>query len=185
MSSIPDDKHPNTKFNEAARKRYLDSLRGGTLKIDSAKKAGVSYKTVIRRRDADTEFRELEELALMEAREIIESVIFELGRAGDLKAGLAYLAAHDRSTWGNKTTIEVDATPAAVEMSQNDALARIAELKGIAEGRRLALEEDDTIIDAVIIEDNPNPEVPAQVENLKELQNPGPRSEEPPATEVP
>lgn len=148
MAPSPD--HFNTKFDEAARAKYLQHLREGNLKMESARLVGVSYRTVERRRADDDGFRKDEEIALAEAREGVEKVLRDMALEGDLGAIKMWLTAHDRSTYGDKKQVEIDATPAAVELSQADALARIAELQNTLEKRRLALEADDSseIIDA-------------------------------------
>ena len=71
------------------------------------------------------------------------AVATDMAQQGDLGAIKMWLTAHDRSTYGDKKQVEIDATPAAVELSQNDALARIAELQATLEQRRLALQADD------------------------------------------
>jgi len=139
--------HGNTKFDDAARRKYLDSLRRGNLKFESARKAGVSYRTVERRRDIDDEFRAEESRAMAEAREGVEAVLFDMAQQGDLGAIKMWLTAHDRSTYGEKRQVQVDATPAAVALGQADALARVAELHTVLAERRLALESDDGILE--------------------------------------
>ena len=142
MPSAPED-HPNTRFTKEKRDEYLEQLRRGNLKMEAARRVDVSYRTVERRRADDDAFRKEEEHALAEAREGVERVLRDMAMEGDLGAIKMWLTAHDRSTYGDKKQVEIDATPAAVELSQNDALARIAELQATLEQRRLALQADD------------------------------------------
>ena len=136
------------KFDEETRERYLQSLRSGNLKFESARLVGVSYRTIERRRADDDEFRVAEAHALAEAREGVEKVLHDMAMDRDIAAIKLWLTAHDRSTYGDKKTVEVDATPAALALGQAEALGRIAELQATLEQRRLALESDDsTIID--------------------------------------
>jgi len=143
MPSAPED-HPNTRFTQEKRDEYLEQLRCGNLKMESARRVDVSYRTVERRRSDDDAFRKAEEHALAEAREGVERVLRDMAVEGDLGAIKMWLTAHDRSTYGDKKHVEIDATPAAVELSQNDALARIVELQTTLEQRRLALQADDS-----------------------------------------
>ena len=135
------------KFTEDVRERYLGMLRTGTLKFAAAKRVGVGYRTVQRYRAADPEFKELEELAMLEAVEGIEAVVYELGMAGDLKAAEMWLKAHRSSVYGAKAQIVVDATDNAVEMSRNEAIARVAAAQSQIEARRAAIEEVTDVID--------------------------------------
>lgn len=141
------DDHGNTKFGPEKREEYLGYLRSGNLKFESARLAGISYKTVERRRKMDEEFVEDERRALAEAREGVEKVLYDMAAQGDLGAIKMWLTAHDRSTYGDKKTLEVDATPAAVELSHNQAMAKVAELQATLAERRLALAADDDVID--------------------------------------
>ena len=145
MPSAPED-HPNTKFTHQKRNEYLEQLRRGNLKMEAARRVDVSYRTVERRRADDDAFRKEEEHALAEAREGVERVLRDMAMEGDLGAIKMWLTAHDRSTYGDKKHVVIDASPAAVVLSQNDALARIAELQSTLEQRRLALQADDAEI---------------------------------------
>lgn len=131
------------KFDKDVQGVYLDSLRSGNLKHESARKAGVSYDTVKRRRKADPDFAEAEQLAMEEAREGVEKVLYEMAKQGDISAIKMWLTAHDRSTYGQKQTVEIDATASALEMSRNDALAKAAELQKELIARRHELEVVD------------------------------------------
>ena len=139
--------HPNTKFDAEAREKYLTSLRRGNLKYESARMAGVAYRTVERRRSDDAEFAAEEQHALAQAREGVEKVLYDMAQQGDLGAIKMWLTAHDRSTYGEKKQVEIDATPNAVALSQNEALAKVAELQTTLESRRLALQADGDVID--------------------------------------
>ena len=142
----PKSDKPNTKFTAEVRERYLDSLRSGNLKNESARLVGVGYRTVQRHRADSDEFREDEQQALAEAREGIEKVLYEMALEHDLGAIKIWLTAHDRSTYGDKTTIEIDATDKAVELSQNVALSQVADLqKTLIERRKRLLETGDII----------------------------------------
>jgi hypothetical protein len=134
------------RFDEEARRTYLDSLRSGNLKYESARLAGVSYRTIQRRRTDDPEFVEEERHALAEAREGVEKVLFDMARQGDLGAIKEWLKAHDRSTYGDKQVHEIDATPAALELSQNEALGRIADLQRTIEERKRNLALDEGVV---------------------------------------
>lgn len=141
-----DGDHPNTKFNAAKRQEYLNNLRSGSLKFEAAKRAGIGYRTVQRRRADDDEFRTEERLAEAERDEEIEKVLRDMALEGDLGALKMWLAAHNRS-YANRQTVEVDATPAAVEASKAAALGKIADLqRTLAErAERLALDDPDII----------------------------------------
>jgi hypothetical protein len=139
--------HGNTKFDESLRSDYLRYLRNGNLKYESARLCGISYETVENRRRDDQEFKASEVRAMSEAREGIESVLHDMARQGDISAIKMWLTAHDRSTYGDKRTVEVDATPAALELGMSDAYARIAELQTELAKRseRLMLDDPDII----------------------------------------
>lgn len=140
--------HGNTKFDAALRADYLRYLRNGNLKYESARLCGISYETVEYRRKDDQEFRAAEVRAMSEAREGVESVLHDMARQGDISAIKMWLTAHDRSTYGDKRTVEVDATPAALELGMVDAYARIAELQTELAKRADRLQLDDpNIID--------------------------------------
>lgn len=147
---------PNTKFDAKLRRLYLEHLRKGNLKFEAARLVGVSYRTVERRRADDEEFRLAEQHAMAEAREGVEKVLHQMALEGDLGAIKMWLTAHDRSTYGDKRKVEIDATPEAVALGQADALARIAELqRTLAERQqRLALDDDPVL-------DLPSEELPA------------------------
>ena len=129
------------KFTADVRDLYLSELRSGNLKHESARIVGVSYRTVERHMSDDDDFREMVRHASGEAREGIEKVLFKMALEGDLGSIKMWLTAHDRSSYGDKMVIEHDATQAAVEMSQNEALAKVADLQKTLEARRLRLIE--------------------------------------------
>lgn len=132
------------KFDEDRRATYLDSIRKGNLKFESARLVGVSYRTVQRYRNDDDGFRLEEEHAMSEAREGIEKVLYDMAMQGDISAIKMWLTSHDRSTYGDKQVIEIDATQAAVTMSANDALAAVANLQvELAERHARLLETGD------------------------------------------
>ncbi len=133
------------KFTAAKREEYLGYLREGSLKFAAAGRAGIGYRTIQRYRAADPEFKELEDLAMQEAVEGVERVVYDLAMAGDLKAADMWLKAHAKSRYGANATVTVDATASAVELSRNEALARLAAAQEKIEDRRRALEE--SIID--------------------------------------
>lgn len=143
---MPDQ--PNTKFDAEARAEYVEYLRRGNLKYESARLVGVSYRTVERHRKDDDEFRKQEHHALAEAREGIEKVLYDMARQGDIGAIDRWLKAHDRSTYGDKKTLELDATPAALEMSRNELAGKVTELQQTLAERRARLIESGDIIDA-------------------------------------
>ena len=145
MPSNPDNPKPDHayKFNEVARAEYIEHLRNGNLKYESARLVGVAYETVVRRRNADEDFKAAEQHAMAEAREGIERVLFNMASQGDIAAIKMWLHAHDKSTYADRKTVEIDATPNAVALSQADALAKVAELQNTLEKRRLVLEEAD------------------------------------------
>lgn len=120
---------PPTDFTKERKEKYLQQLRDGNLKLESARRVGVSYRTIQRHREADEEFREGERIALAEAREGVEKVLRDMALQGDLGAIKLWLRAHDRSTYGDKQTVEIDATPAALELSRTDLQAEIVKLQ--------------------------------------------------------
>jgi len=138
---------PKFKFDEKMRQEYLGYLRAGNLKYESARLCGISYDTVQRRRKDDPEFREAESHALAEAREGVEKVLYDMAKQGDISAIKMWLTAHDRSTYAEKKTVELDATPAALELGKAEAYAKIAELQTELAKRseRLALDDPDII----------------------------------------
>lgn len=160
MPSNPDNPKPDHayKFNEVARAEYVEYLRRGNLKFESARLVGVSYGTIVRHRNADDEFRQAEEFAMAEAREGIEKVLYDMASQGDISAIKMWLQAHDKSTYSPKTTIEMDATPNAVALTQADALAKVAELQNTLEQRRLTLEANNTSKPLPIVLDVPSRE---------------------------
>jgi transposase len=137
--------HGNTKFTEDKRKEYLDYLRRGNLKFEAARMVGVSYRTVERRRADDEVFRLDESRALAESREGVEKVLRDMALQGDLGAIKLWLTAHDRSTYGEKRQLEIDATPDALALGQAEALARVAELQTELARRAARLDADDVI----------------------------------------
>ena len=139
--------HGNTKFDAALRADYLRYLRNGNLKYESARLCNISYETVENRRRDDPEFKAAEVRAMSEAREGIESVLHDMARQGDISAIKMWLTAHDRSTYGDKKQIEVDATPAALELGRAEAYSRVAELQTELAKRseRLMLDESNII----------------------------------------
>ncbi len=139
--------HGNTKFDAALRADYLRYLRNGNLKYESARLCNISYETVENRRRDDPEFKASEVRAMSEAREGVEKVLHDMAMQGDISAIKMWLTAHDRSTYADKRTVELDATPAALELSRNDAVARIAELQTELAVRheRLMLDDPDII----------------------------------------
>ncbi len=143
----PKKEHPNTKFTADVREQYLQCLREGSLKYESARTVGVSYRTVERHMADDEDFKDEIRYASGEARERKEKVLSDLADQGDLGAIKMWLVAHDRSTYGDKQTLEIDATDKAIEMSQSVALARVAELQKTLEERRQRLIESGDVID--------------------------------------
>ncbi len=144
--------HPNKKFTADVRDTYIESLRTGNLKFESARLAGISYRTVERHRRDDDDFADNERLALMEAREGIEKVLFEMAKEGDLGAIDRWLKAHDRSTYGSRTTLEIDATDNAVQLTQAQALGKVADLQKTLAERHARLVESGDVIDVLSIE---------------------------------
>lgn len=137
-----------TKFNEDVREKYLNALREGNLKFASAKIAGVSYATVERYRAANEDFHKAERLAMAEANEQVEKVLFDMAKEGDLGAMKMWLHAHEKSTYNDKKVLEVDATPAAVEASKANALAAVADLQRALADRHAEIAELEQPIDA-------------------------------------
>jgi hypothetical protein len=138
---------PPVKFDEKLRSKYLDYLRAGNLKFESARLCGISHRTVQRRMNDDPDFAEAVSHAMSEAREGVEKVLHDMALQGDISAIKMWLTAHDRSTYADKKTVELDATPAALELSRNEAMARISELQLELEQRhgRLQLSDPDII----------------------------------------
>jgi len=143
MPQKPAKPHGNTKFTQEKRDEYLSHLRRGNLKFEAARKVGVSYRTIERRRADDDEFRADESRALSEAREGVEKVLRDMAMEGDLGAIKLWLTAHDRSTYGEKKQVEIDATPEALSLGQAEALARVAELQTELAKRTARLAEDE------------------------------------------
>lgn len=137
---------PPTKFTHDKREEYLSYLRGGLLKFAAAKRAGVGYRTIQRYRQADPEFKEWEDLAMLEAVGKVEQVVYDLAVAGDLKAADMILKAHHRS-YAPTSRVEIDATDNAVELSRNEALARLAAAQEKIGERREILEATHTPTD--------------------------------------
>ena len=156
----PKSDKPNTKFDAEARAVYLEELRSGNMKMASAEVAGVSYRTVERRRADDDGFKDDERLAMMYALEGKEKVLSRMADEGDLGAMKMWLHAHGKSTYNDNKTVTLDATPAAVEMSQNDALAAVAEMQTELAYRHARLLESGDIIDVEeVLPDDDIPEL--------------------------
>jgi predicted acyltransferase (DUF342 family) len=134
---------PPRKFTQDVRDTYLASIRAGNMRNESARIAGISSKTVAKYRRNDIEFSEDEAMAFDEANEGVEKVLRDMALLGDISAIKLWLAAHKRSQYGQKTTIEVDATDKAVEMSNANALTQIASLQVTLEARRIAIESEN------------------------------------------
>ena len=135
------------KFTEAVRDAYLASIRSGNMRNESARIAGISYRTVERRRKNDPEFAADELRAFDEANEGVEKVLRDMALQGDISAIKMWLASHKRSTYGQKTQVQIDATDNAVQLGQVNALGKIADLQASLSARRLELESDDGVID--------------------------------------
>lgn len=138
------------KFTPEKREQYLAELRKGNLKYESARMVGISYRTVERHMADDDEFADAVRRATAEAREGVEKVLRDLALEGDLGAIKMWLTAHDRSTYADKQKVEIDATPAALELSRNEAFSRLAELQATLEARQarmLANGSEPEIID--------------------------------------
>lgn len=133
------------KFDEALRAQYLEHLRAGNLKFESARLCGIAYSTVERRRKNDPDFVEQEQWAMAEAREGVEKVLHSAALQGDMAAIRMWLSAHDKSTYADKKTVEIDATPAAVELGKAEALTAIADLQRTLAERSAQLQSDDVI----------------------------------------
>ena len=131
------------KFTEEVREAYLSSIRSGNMRNESARIAGISYRTVERRRKNDPEFASDELRAFDEANEGVEKVLRDMALQGDISAIKMWLASHKRSTYGQKTQVQIDATDNAVQLGQATALGKIADLQGTLEARRLELESED------------------------------------------
>jgi hypothetical protein len=137
-----------TKFTPEKRAEYLGYLEDGMLKFAAAKRAGIGYRTIQRYRNADPDFKDLESLLMLVALEPIEKVVRDLALQGDLTAAKMILAAHNRSVYGADAKLTVDATDAAVELSRNEAIARVAAAQEEIAKRRAALEEAGDVIEA-------------------------------------
>tara|TARA_R110000824_G_scaffold139731_3_gene305104 strand:- start:318 stop:755 length:438 start_codon:yes stop_codon:yes gene_type:complete len=135
------------KFTEEVREAYLSSIRSGNMRNESARIAGISYRTVERRRKNDPEFASDELRAFDEANEGVEKVLRDMALQGDISAIKMWLASHKRSTYGQKTQVQIDATDNAVQLGQVNALGKIADLQASLSARRLELESDDGVID--------------------------------------
>ena len=135
------------KFTEQVRDAYLSSIRSGNMRNESARIAGISYRTVERRRKNDPEFAADELRAFDEANEGVEKVLRDMALQGDISAIKMWLASHKRSTYGQKTQVQIDATDNAVQLGQVTALGKIADLQGTLAARRLELESEDGVID--------------------------------------
>jgi len=135
------------KFTEEVREAYLSSIRSGNMRNESARIAGISYRTVERRRKNDPEFASDELRAFDEANEGVEKVLRDMALQGDISAIKMWLASHKRSTYGQKTQVQIDATDNAVQLGQAGALGKIADLQASLSARRLELESDDGVLD--------------------------------------
>tara|TARA_R110000803_G_scaffold27859_2_gene64846 strand:- start:361 stop:798 length:438 start_codon:yes stop_codon:yes gene_type:complete len=135
------------KFTEEVREAYLSSIRSGNMRNESARIAGISYRTVERRRKNDPEFASDELRAFDEANEGVEKVLRDMALQGDISAIKMWLASHKRSTYGQKTQVQIDATDNAVQLGQAGALGKIADLQASLSARRLELESEDGVLD--------------------------------------
>lgn len=144
-----------SKFGEEEQELYLNSLRSGNLKHASARKAGVSYRTILRYKQVNEDFATQERMAMGEALEEVEKVLHDMALEGDIGAIKMWLQAHGRSTYNDKKVVELDATPAAVEASKAEALARVADLQKTLAERHADLQQigSGDIIDAEIVDD--------------------------------
>lgn len=145
---VPEKQNQNAlKFTPEKREEYLAELRKGNLKFESARLVGISYRTVERHMADDDDFAADVRRATAEAREGVEKVLHDLALEGDLGAIKMWLTAHDRSTYGDKSKVEIDASPAALELSRNEAFSRLAELQTTLAEREQRMIASGDIID--------------------------------------
>jgi len=117
------------------------------MKRTAARTVGVSYRTVERRRASDADFKWEMDNATREAAEPVEKMVYDLALQGDLRAAEMWTKAYASSNWRQLQRVEIDATPAAVELSRNQLDSRLAELQTTLSERRLSLAADDSVID--------------------------------------
>jgi len=141
------------KFTAAKRAKYIQLLRNGGFKFDSANKIGISYRTIQRRMADDDEFKEDIALAMMESFEKKEMILSEMADERDLGALKMWMTAHGRSTYGDRQVLQIDATKGAIEMTANVALAKVSELHGILAEREARMIESGDIIDVASTEE--------------------------------
>ena len=137
--------HGNLRFDETKRERFLELLRTGHMKRTAARTVGFTYRTIERRRQHDPDFKWEMDNATREAAEPVEKMVYDLALQGDLRAAEMWTKAYASSNWRQLQRVEIDATPAAVELSRNQLDTRLAELQTTLAERRLSLAADDVI----------------------------------------
>lgn len=143
---------PRRPFDDAAKAAYCAALRAGLLKREAARQTGFSYQTVRNHLQNDPDFAEAAADAHAEATESVETVLYDLAKQGDLSAIRMWLKAHDRDTYGEDQKLTIDATEAAVQLSANQAFAKIAELRTELERRAQRIHDEESVITVEEIE---------------------------------
>ncbi len=156
--------HGNLRFDETRRERFLELLRTGHMKRTAARTVGVHYRTIERRRQHDPDFKWDMDNSTREAAEPVEKMVYDLALQGDLRAAEMWTKAYASSNWRQLQRVEIDATPAAVELSRNQLDTRLAELQATLTERRLNLAADD---DSSVIDVGGTPVTDAVAEQLE------------------
>ncbi len=136
------------KFTPDVKERYLQYIREGSLPREAARRLDISYKTVQRHMYADRSFKDDIEDAVAEAVEAVESVMHTAALAGEPWAVKDWLAAHNRTKWGKKETVE----HVGKIVHELDASQKLTE---ISDMRRQLAERAETI-EAVELERGPD-----------------------------
>lgn len=138
---------PPVKFDEEARRRYLEALRLGHGRHWSARHVGVSPRTVARYVAADRAFAEECGTAEEEAAEPVEAKLYEQATAGEPWAVKLWLERRLSARWGapaQRVEVEHGGT-VRHEVEAGPGLARVAALEAQLLERRAALEEAGVI----------------------------------------
>lgn len=114
------------KFTPQLQRQYLDFLRQGLRRGESAKLVGLHYATVTALRKADPAFAQAEADAEAQASEQIENALFTLASEGHMEAIKFWLMNRAPERWKDPKSIKVEVSGQITAESSGD---RIAELE--------------------------------------------------------
>lgn len=125
-------------FGDVEKKAYVALVRSGGGLSRSAKKLGWTMRTVDVARKADPEFAEDVRMALEEASEPVEDVLYEAALRGEPWAVQMWLKGRLRERWSDKIEVGVEVS-GTVEIEAGKRLEGIARLQEVLAQRAAEL----------------------------------------------